>query len=518
MSNVLDEVLEGIDPLPDFLSVMAASKTATILSLDIGTSGIRAACFDERGEQLPGTAIRINLTNSSLLHTGTVAADFLLKEVTRAIDEALLNIYDPSTRIELVGVSCFWHSLVGVDNAGKATTPVFGWNDLRASSATEQLRSEFIEADVHTRTGCRFHPSYWPAKLLRLRSEERETFDKTHLWLSFSEYLTLQLFGEAPISVSMASGTGLLNQHTGEWELDLVNSLRVDPQKLPKVCAPGRTLDQLKPEYAERWPQLREARLFPAIGDGAANNVGAGCISKDRVALMVGTSGAMRVVYEGMPPGKVPDELWCYRVDRDRVVVGGALSDGGNLYNWIRTSLLNEFDAQSIENELESLQPDSHGLTILPFWWGERSTGWHAHARGTIHGLTHHTQPIALLRAGMEAIAYRFALIANALLPIAADPLFVASGHALSSSPVWVQILADVLGRRIQLSQSDEASTRGAALLALEAAGKIQSIDRPAATVTTQANVFEPDMTRHATYRVGLERQQKLYEQLIIKT
>ena len=227
----------------------------------------------------------------------------------------------------------------------------------------------------------------------------------------------------------------------------------------------------------------------------------------------------MRVVYEGVPPGKVPFELWCYRVDRDRVVVGGALSDGGNLYSWMRDSLLNEFDAQSIEDELEQFAARcSHGLTILPFWSGERSTGWHEHARGTIHGLSHHTQPIEILRAGMEAIAYRFALIANALRPIATDPLFVASGNALCSSPVWVQILADVLGSRIQLSQSDEASTRGAALLALEAAGKIQSINRPSVTVTTKANVFEPDMTRHATYRVGLERQQQLYERLIIKT
>ena len=226
MSNVLDEVVEGIEPLPDFLSVMAPTKTSTLLSLDIGTSGIRAALFDERGEKLPGTAVRINLTSSSLLHTGTIAAEVLLNEVTRAIDEALLNIYDPSTRIEFVAVSCFWHSLVGVDNAGEATTPIFGWNDLRASSATQQLRREFNEADVHTRTGCRFHPSYWPAKLVRLRSEEREAFDRTHFWLSFSEYLTLQLFGEAPISVSMASGTGLLNQHTCEWEHDLVNLLQ----------------------------------------------------------------------------------------------------------------------------------------------------------------------------------------------------------------------------------------------------------------------------------------------------
>ncbi len=515
MSNVLDELVEGFDPMPELLSVMTASNTPALLSLDIGTSGIRSALFDEHGVEIDGTSVRINAIGPSLIDTGTISADLLLSQVVQTMDEVIVNVYDPATRIKFLAISCFWHSLVGVDDTGEATTPVFGWNDLRASSAARQLRSQFNEAQIHARTGCRFHPSYWPAKLVRLRDEEPDTFDRTRRWLSFSEYVALKLFGEAPISVSMASATGLLDQRTCEWEVDLLNSLDIDIEKLPEISAPGKTLNQLAEEYARRWPQLSEARLFPAIGDGAANNIGAGCTSKERIALMVGTSGAMRVVYEGAPPDKVPPGLWSYRVDRDRVVVGGALSDGGNLYSWLRSTLLNEFDGQSIENEVAGMAPDCHGLTILPFWSGERSTGWHENARGSIHGLTSATQPIEILRAAMEAVAYRFELIADALRPVAPNASIIASGHALCSSPVWVQILADVLGSPIQLSQSDEASTRGAALLALEAAGKIQTIDRPSATVITKATVFEPDMSRHAIYRNGLERQQQLYERLI---
>lgn len=517
MSNVIDEVVEGFDPLPEFLSVMAGSNTPAVLAIDIGTSGVRASLFNECGGEITGTGVRINSTGPVLLDTGTIAADALTDRVAQAIDDVLANIYDPSTRIELIAISCFWHSLVGASNTGDATTPVLGWNDLRAASEVPQLRSEFNEAEIHARTGCRFHSSYWPAKLLRLRNKEPETFAKTERWLSFSEYLALQFFGEGPISVSMASGTGLLNQRTCEWEVDLLKGLDVDIRKLPKICSSAQTLNQLAGEYAERWPQLSEARLIPAIGDGAANNVGAGCISKERIALMVGTSGALRVVYEGEPPDTLPPELWCYRVDRDRVVIGGALSDGGNLYEWIRGTLLNEFDAQSIDEEVAGIEADSHGLTVLPFWSGERSTGWHEQARGTIYGLSAETQPIEILRAAMEAVAYRFALIAQALGPVAPNASLIASGHALCSSPVWTQILADILGRPIQLSQSDEASTRGAALLALEAAGKIQSIDRPSA-VTTKPTVFEPDRTRHGKYRIGLERQQQLYQKVISKT
>src|SRR5258705_1578270 len=198
---------------------------------------------------------------------------------------------------------------------------------------------------------------------------------------------------------------------------------------------------------------------------------------------MIGPSRAMRVVYEGQPPPQLPPELWCYRADRKRVVVGGALADGGGLYHWLTSALTLSDNPAGIENQLRAMEPDAHGLTILPFWSGERSTGWSADARGGIFGLTQQTKPIELVRAALEAIAYRFALIARSLETMAPKATVVATGNALRSSPVWMQIIADVLGRPIMLSDVREASTHGAALLALEAAGKIGSIEEVAIPV-----------------------------------
>ena len=221
---------------------------------------------------------------------------------------------------------------------------------------------------------------------------------------------------------------------------------------------------------------------------------------------MIGTSGAMRVVYKGGPPDQLPSALWSYRVNRDRVAVGGALSDGGGLFRWLTESL----NVKNL-NELAELEPDTHGLTILPFWSGERSTGWSPDARAAILGLRHETRPVEIVRAALEAIAYRFALITRALDTIAPEATVIASGNALRSSPVWIQILADVLGRPIALGQAPEASIRGAALLALEAVGKIAAIEE--VSVST-AEVFQPDMARHARYREGLLRQEELYQRL----
>jgi gluconokinase len=340
MSQALDEVIEGFEPSTELVSAMVGSRLPVILGLDIGTSGVRAALFDEKGSEIRDASVRLNSETLTLGAGGFVDADLLLEQVAQTLDALFANLYEPILRIELISISCFWHSLLGIDDSERPTTPVLGWSDIRAAEATKFLRTTLDEAKFHARTGSRFHPSYWPAKLLRLKTEEPDIWTRTTRWLSFSEYLALKFFSETAISVSMASGTGLLDQRSCEWDAELLRVLNVPAEALPEIATSTQNFQKLNYEYAVRWPQLSEARLFPAIGDGAANNIGEGCVTADTVALMIGTSGAMRVLIEDIPPAQLPTALWCYRADQGRVVIGGALSEGGSLYTWIRESLL----------------------------------------------------------------------------------------------------------------------------------------------------------------------------------
>ena len=481
---------------------VAGTKPSLVLSIDVGTSGVRAALFDDRGNQVLGVQKPRN--TAAVADFAKLDAETLVEVVINTIDELLSS---SGGQIELIAISTFWHSLVGIDNTGRATTPLLTWADTRASQIANNLRSRFNEQEIHSRTGCRFHPSYWSAKLEWLKHEHPEKYRSTHRWLGFAEYLCLRLFGETCMSISMASATGLFNQRQCDWDWNFVESLSISPDSLPEIKT--RLNAKLADAFAVRWPALAEARLVSVVGDGAANNIGAGCSTKDKIALMVGTSGAMRVVFTGEPPEQLSSALWSYRVSQDRVVVGGALSDGGGLFQWLIESM--NLDPVVLQQELVTLEPDSHGLTILPFWSGERSIGWLADARGGIFGLRQQTKPVEIVCAALESIAYRFALIARALDHIAPDARIVASGNALRSSPVWPQIIADVLGRPLLYGGSAEASMRGAALLALEAVGKIESIEEDSVSVE---QVFEPDMSRHARYQEGLARQEEIYNRL----
>ncbi len=491
---------------------MSAFDKSLLLALDIGTSSVRAALYDDAANVLPRTMVKNERSLTATDDGGAeIDADEAFDQIVAAINDVLSRSEKVKGEIGFVAASCFWHSLVGVDAKGKATTKVFGWADTRSRDQVTLLRKKFNESEVHNRTGARFHSSFWPAKLLWLKRSNPNAFARTEKWLSLSDYVALKLCGSPLTSVSMASATGIFDIRTCDWDTELLRFLKLKPANLPSIVAKDSETFALTSTFAKRWPRLKNAKWFPAIGDGAANNIGAGCVAKSKAALMIGTSGAMRVAYKGDPPAKIPDGLWCYRIDRNRVIIGGALSDGGGLYRWLKDTLRLLPDDDKTEAEVEKRPPAGHGLVFLPFLAGERSTGYNEDAAGAIIGLKTSTDTIDIVQAALESVAYRFAEIFEQLTSICRIREIIASGGALRESPVWTQIIADVLGRNLSLPDTREASSRGAVLLALETIGKMEDIE---GIPTPNGIKFEFSNGKFTVYKRAKSRNEKYYNLL----
>src|SRR5581483_9855725 len=276
-------------------------------------------------------------------------------------------------------------------------------------------------------------------------------------------------------SLSMASGTGLLDLERLAWDNELLDAVGVEPERLPAIEDP------------------------PAWGDGACANVGSGSVEPDRACLTIGTSTAYRLV------GEAPyrPELFRYLLDAARPVVGGALSDGGNVYSWLeRTLRLDPRDTVSLAGGRDAATASAlrdtvslakrpaagHGLAFLPQLGGERSPGWNVRATGALAGLRLETTPLDVLQAALEGIAYRVAEVADALPPARE---VVATGGALLADDDWEQILADVLERPVVIGVLEEASLRGAAVLAFERRGVAVPPPRVARVVEPRPERFE---------------------------
>lgn len=428
-----------------------------VLALDIGTSSVRARLYDESGASVTGVEAQTPYGPAE----AEVDPDELVEATRAALDEARR---EAGREPDALAVSCFWHSLLAVDGHGGPLTPVLTWRDVRAAHEADELASLLGADGVHTRTGCPLHPSFWPAKLLWLKRHREDVFEAAAAFLSFPEYL----LGTRETSPSMASGTGLLGLDGG-WDDELLAAVGIEPDRLPEVSD--------------------EPLVF---GDGACANVGVGAVGGGRACLSIGTSGALRLV---VGTGRSPRPgLFLYRLDGERLVEGGSISDGGNLLDWLARTL--RLDGWTAEPD-----PD---LAFLALLGGERSPGWNPRARGAIAGLALDTTPGQILLSALEGVAFRFADIAD-LMPDIRQ--IMATGGAVRANPEWAQILADVLGRPIELSGVEESSARGAAVLALERLG--ETPEPPPLGET-----LEPRAERTEMYRAARERQRALYDAL----
>jgi gluconokinase len=477
-------------------------------ALDIGTSSVRALLFDTEARPVPGVEVHLPY-QPKVARDGTYETDpgRLLGLVSSAVDGLLHEAGSRRRkRIRAIGVSTFWHGLLAADESGRPLTPLYLWADTRSWRQSDELRGRLDPEAVHQRTGCLIHPTYWPAKLLWLKATQPDLWRRRPRWLSFWDLVHQRLFGAPVTGVSMASGTGLLELADCRWDADLLAFLEVGEEQMPALGDAG---EGLLDQYAVRWPDLKSVPWLCAAGDGALANLGSNCVDPSQRALTVGTSGALRVLYRGLPK-RVPDGLWCYRLDRGRVVVGGALSNGGNLFAWMTRTLA--LDRSTLEARLRRMKPAATGLTFVPLLAGERSPGFASHASGSIAGLTQATTATDIVRAGLEATAIEFRRVderLDAVLPGARR--LVGNGAGLLASPAWMQIMADAIGKPLAESKAPEASARGAAILAAEFIRALNS-DR---LKTEVGRTYRPNPSAHDAYTAQMARQEELYRLLV---
>jgi gluconokinase len=475
-----------------------------ILALDVGTSSVRAIGYDAAGLPLPGADARTAwepVTTSE--GAAELDAETLVTAAASTIDRCLEAAPGPPAA---VGASVFWHSLLALDETRRPLTGVITWADTRSASAAARLRSRLDETAVHARTGAPIHSTFFPAKVAWLREAQPELFARAATWCGFAEYLMFRLTSQLRVSLSMASGTGFLDQRAGTWDAGMLAACGIGPEHLPPI--EDAPVVGLAPPFSARWPQLLKVPWLPGSGDGACSNLGLDCATPERIAVNVGTSAALRVVTDA--PGDLPWGLWHYRVDGRRHLLGGATSEGGNVLSWARRVLALPEDHTALEDALAAVPADGHGLTALPFLAGERSPGWRGEARAAVTGIGLSTSAPEILRALLEAVAYRLADVYERLRPLAAPGhAVVASGGALHGSPVWSQIMVDALGVPIEVRESTEASSRGAALLALAGLGYPPPAPEP------PGRVLQPDPRRRDIYASARLRQARLYGSVV---
>lgn len=428
-----------------------------VLALDLGTSSGRAQVLSTDATPIAGALVRHKVAMSYGAH-GEATLDLAgyLDGLLDCVDQ--LAAAGHLDGISHIVVSSQWHSIVALDNHGKPRTPVVPWVDTR--SVPRHVGAEFDEHAFHARTGTWLHRLFWTRRIPWLRAELGEAAVR---FAGLPDVLLETLTSERVTSVSIASGTGLLDLATGRYDEEALGIAGVPADRLPTIVPSGWT-GRLSAEYSRRWPALAGVPIHPPTGDGAASNVGTGAHDVTTAAVTVGTSAAVRVVHPVADAPELPWELWRYRVDDERAVTGMAFSAAGNLHAW----LANVLKLEEEDHEPTEIAIGSSGVIAIPFQAGTRPPETVPSGSGVYFGLSFDDTAADLLAASLLGASLE---IDRGLRML--DTVFdrrlkvVLGGGGLHASGWWRRCLTATFARPADLSTELEVGARGATAVAL---------------------------------------------------
>lgn len=491
--------------IPTMSIPLEDSRAPYVLGLDVGSTASRGGLYDASGRPVKGSKQRIShefVTASD--GTSAIDADQVVEECREVVSELVDFANSQGLEISAVAMDCFASSMVLVDKKGKALTRALTYADSRCAAYVDKLRHQVSEPDYHARTGVRLHTSYHPAKLAWLKGEHPEVWAKTDTVMTIGEYVYLGLADIRGLATSTAAWSGVCDVRTGELDGEILAAVGVDKRYFSPLCDPSEPAHPT----GTAWPELDGKPWLHAIPDGWPSNIGPGAVDEFTVAVAAATSGAMRVVLNKQPD-TIPDGLWCYRLSASQWIVGGALNDVGRGVSWLER-VMAPVDPDQIAAVLAA-PPSRDTPAVLPFFSGERATGWAAGAQASFTGVTDATTALDLWRGVIEALAYSYRRVWDQVNDTPAQPRrVVASGRVSTDHPDWLRVLADTLQTPVIPLAMKRATLRGTALIALE------TIDPGGERATPPfGEALQPREDNERYYAEIGSRFEKLYSQLV---
>jgi gluconokinase len=482
---------------------MARSDEPLALVIDLGTSSVRVGLWRPDGTTVRGAwREQRSQVTSERPGEATIEPAGLLRRLEAAVDEVVAAVPRLLPRVRVGAISCFLHSLAPLDRDGRPVGPIETWADTRAAAFARELRDDVDAEAAWQRTGCPIAGSFWPVKIRAGQARAAGV-----AWAGAPELVAEHLTGRRAIARNVASATGLLDRRTPSWDEPLLAALALQPAQLPSLVDDGEDLGALVPSLARRWPGLAHVRWIAPWGDAACSNVGVGAVSPKQAALNVGTSAALRALVPA-PPDVLPRGLFAFRLF-ERTLVGGQLAEGGGVLDWMVRTVRRS--RASLDADAARPEAANQGLTVLPYLAGERGLEYRDDATGAFAGLSLATDAPAMYRALAESVAIGIARVDERLsLALGAEPSVLAGGAGVAKSSFLAQTLADAVGRPITLARASEATSRGAALLALHGEAAISGD----AAAVEAVRVVEPDLAATERLRAQRVRQDALAERL----
>lgn len=265
--------------------------TGYIVSVDIGTTNVKAVAFDLEGRQVFKISVRCRVYTPSE-GWAEQKPDEVLSSIVEAVKTCVKNV---KSEVEALTFSSQLYSVVFVDRDGDCLSPIINWMDSRSVVEASDLSKAIGVYELYRRTGCHISPIMPASKILWFRRNYPEMFNRVHKALSIKDYILYKLLGVYVTDNILASATALFNIRRNQWDHEILEAVDLDFEKLPEVIEAESIVGYIKGRSAEEIGLSKEVPIICGGGDGMLQNIGLGVLKEGVAALNIGTSGAIRV-------------------------------------------------------------------------------------------------------------------------------------------------------------------------------------------------------------------------------
>ena len=441
----------------------------TLLGIDLGTTGIKAAICSTQGDLLGASYLEYPLIRPAPGVVEQDANDWW--ELTqRAIGQALQAAGVDRRRVRAISVSSQGISFVPIDGRGQPLGNAINWLDTRAAAEAESIRCRYTDADLFRLTGKRASPAYVLPKLLWLRNHRPELFRRTDRFLMAHDYLLFKLSGQCVTDHSMAGGTLLYDITRLSWSADLTAAFDIAIQQLPRIEWSGTCLGRLKPEVAESLDLGQD--VLVAVGGQDQKCAALGAHIRPGVAtISLGTASAISCLIDHPlldPARRIPTFPFVVSGYWD---LEGVVGTAGGAFRWLRETLFPGTEYAALDAMGDQAPVGAHGVCFYPHLSGAGSPHWRPDVCGAFVGLTLASSSGDIVRSVLEGVAFQIRANLEVIeeIGIVIDELTLFGGGA--QSPLWPQIICDVTRKPVTIAAMVDVATWGACLLAGAGAG-----------------------------------------------
>lgn len=484
-----------------------------IIGVDIGTGSTKAVAVSSTADEILFTTQVAYPILQPQPNYSEQAPELIWQAFVKCIQRVVASQHATPAAI---CISSAMHSLLLVGRSGQPLYNMITWADARSASTANLIHQSSEAESLYRATGTPIHAMSPLCKIRWFRENEPQLFASTYKFISIKEFIWFKIFGDYEIDHSVASASGLFDIQTLTWYGPSLEIAGITEQHLSKPVSTSYARTDARPEALQQLSLSDKTVFVVGASDGCLANLGSGATMPGIASLTIGTSGAIRITSD-VPRYNFRHMTFNYLLDEKTFVCGGPINNGGVILKWfiehvLEVKLLSAEDYTNIFKLVDTVPAGSEGLLFLPYLLGERAPIWNSATCGSFFGIRATHSQKHFTRAVIEGICMTLYGVARSLEEASSLNIkhIIASGGFVRAHS-WVQVMSDVFNKDIYIKNTDDASSIGAALLAIRVLEKSEAY--PAYNSTEKPTIVKPGQHNHFQY----QQLYPIFERLYLK-